>query len=135
MLDSVLKDMEDFIGKLYIIHNELDSSIQSEAFNRYKKEYFHEGLILYHKVKGTNFGEASSTFLETFWAIITEPVANNSILDPKDWVHRTLNSLTALYGFAHSQVTIEIESMAFSFIGKLKRKYSSRVKIQKEKKH
>lgn len=131
--DSVLKDIENFIERLYVIQNELDSSVEAVAFNRYKKEFFHEGLILYHKVKGAHFGGVSSAMLETFWFIIQEPVGHDSKLNPKDWVHRTLNSLTALYGFAHSQVTIEIESMAFSFIGKLKRKYSSRIKIQKDK--
>ena len=132
--DSVLKDIENFIEKLYIIQNELDSGVEAVTFNRYKNEFFHEGLIIYHKVKGANFGGVSSAMLETFWSIINEPVRDDSKLDPKDWVHRTLNSLTALYGFAHRQVTKEIESMAFSFIGKLKRKYSSRIKFKKDKK-
>jgi hypothetical protein len=130
--DSVLKDIENFIDKLYIIQNELDSSAEAVTFNRYKKEFFHEGLIIYHKAKGANFGGVSSAMLETFWSIINEPVRNDSKLDSKDWVHRTLNSLTALYGFAHSQVTKEIESMAFTFFGKIKRKYSSRTKFEKK---
>jgi len=132
--DSVLKDIEKFIEKLYIVKDELDSDTETIAFNKYKKEFYDESLILYHKVKGANFGGTASVFLETFWAIIGEPVKKDSTIDAKDWVRRTLNVLTALYGFSHSQVTREIESIAFSFIGRLKRKYSSRLKKEKAKK-
>jgi hypothetical protein len=131
--DSVLIDIEKFIEKLYVVQDELDSGIEPVGFNRYKKEYFHESLILYHKVKGANFGETASVLLQTFWAIIGEPITKDSTTDARDWVSRTLNSLTALYGFSHSQVTREIESMAFSFIGRLKRRYSSRLKTEKAK--
>jgi len=79
--------------------------------------------------------------LETFNAIIDEPIrkdhhssiGKDSSIDMKDWINRTLNAITALYGFAHSKITNEIEKMAFSFIERVKRKYSSKIRIKKLK--
>jgi hypothetical protein len=121
--DSVLKDIEQHIERLYIIENELESGIEDTTYKRYKQDFFRGGLVLYHKIKGANFGEPSSALVETFFSIIHEPIGNMPDLNPQDWVYRTLNILTALYGFAHSQTTKEIESMSFSFFGKLKAKY------------
>jgi hypothetical protein len=130
--DSVLRDVENFIAKLYLIQNELDSaSAEFSNYNRYIKEYYHEGLILYHKVKGANFSGVVSVMIESFWSIIQEDI-HKSDMNPIDWIRRTLNILSALYGFAYSQVTKEIESVAFSPLNKLRRQYLGRITTEEK---
>ncbi len=119
--ESVLSDIEKFIEKLFIIQNELHSNSDTLIFNKYKKEFFYEGLILYHKVKGANLGGPVDRFIETFWAIINEPISDKGI-DDKDWIHRTLNILSALYGLGHRRLTEEIEGMYLSNVKKGVRK-------------
>jgi hypothetical protein len=126
--DSVLRDIEYYIKKLYLIQHELDSNVETVTFNECKKEVCYEGLILYYKILGARFGCVSSVFLESFYSLTQEQITNYSKLESKDWVFRTLNIITTLYGLAHSQVSIEIESMTFSFLGRFVKKYSSKMK-------
>lgn len=132
---SVLLDIEGFLKNLYQLQADLDVEYQSEAVSKYLREHFHEGLILYHKVKGANFGGVSDIMTGTFWSVLTESSKKGDVLtkdEAKEWIRRTSNCLSALYAFSHSQLTKDLENMAFSPISRFIRKRKNRVKVEKK---
>ncbi len=131
---SVLMDIEAFWANLGDLQFDIKDNNKSERIDKYLREYFHKGLILYHKVKGANFGGTSEIMLSTFWALVTEPLKKNgtmSLAEFEAWISRTYNVLSALYGFSHSQITRELEHMSFSLISRLIRKYKNRPRVVK----
>lgn len=110
---SVLDDVVAFINKLYQIETDLDIDKQSEALLKHSQEYFWESHILFHKIKGANFGEDSNTFADTFLSIVTEP-PEVTLEGYKEKIERTINTLSMLYGFSHRQLTKDLEEMTFS---------------------
>lgn len=116
--DTVLKDIEEFIEKLYTANFELTNKEELSESKKYSIEYFHEGLILMHKINGANFGSSTKTLNSTFWKLITEPEINKNTISKeqfKDWIIRTTNTTSLIYGLAHSELTKELETMAFSW--------------------
>ena len=137
---ETLKDIEDYIMRLYAIKEESKSKKSHQELEKYIIQYSHAGLILYHKVKGCNFGWPEDPFVETFYLIIKEPTINPENMDVLDWVNRTLNTLSALLGFAHHRINSEMEKQAFSFttrfFRKIRYKYdSSRTEENKKRKN
>lgn len=133
----VLDDIEKFLADLYDLQFDLQDESKSENRNKFQREYFHRGLILYHKVKGANFGEVSDTMVDTFMAIMNEPILEKNempLSEFKGWISRLINVVSALYGFSHSQLTGDLEYMAFSPISRLTRKYRNRMKKEKKRK-
>lgn len=131
---SVLDDIEKFLADLYDLQFDLQSESESGNRNKFEREYSHRGLILYHKVKGANYGEVSDVMINTFMSIINEPISEKnemSLSEFKDWISRLTNVVSALYGFSHSQLTKDLEYMAFSPISRLTRKYRNRMKTEK----
>jgi len=132
--DSVLSDTEKYIQRLYLARDAFEGDISDKDINKYIRELNHDGLILYHKAKGGNFGALASLLLDTFCHCLQEPLVNRALsknIDLIDWIGRTTNGLTAFYGFAHSQVSKEIEIVAFSLFGRLRRKHLSRLRVEK----
>lgn len=113
---SVLDDIVAFINKLYQVEADLDKdNKQSEALLKHSQEYFWESHILFHKIKGANFGEDSNTFADTFLSIVTEP-PKVTLEGYKERIERTINTLSILYGFSHRQLTKDLEEMTFSLV-------------------
>ncbi len=134
---SVLLDIEGFLKNLYQLRADIDGEDQRESVSDYLREHFHEGLILFHKVKGANFGSISDNMANTFWSVITEPSKKSEGLtkdEAKEWIIRTTNVLSALYAFSHSQLTKDLEGMAFSPIYRFIKKRKKKVKVKVEKK-
>lgn len=127
--ESILTDVEEFLATLYGLKLDLEEKNKSERIDKYTREYFHNGLILYHKVKGASFGGASEEMAETFWTIIQEPLFDEtmSLSDFEHWISRTTNVLSALYGVSHRQFTSDLEHMAFSPVSRLVRKHRNRL--------
>ena len=136
MRDSILSDNEKFIQRLYLARDAFEGEIHDKDINKYIREFNHDGLILFHKAKGGNFSKLSDVLLDTFLHCLQEPQINRAIgkdSDFIDWIGRTTNCLTAFYGFAHSQVSKEIEIIAYSLISRIKRKRLGRLKTEKRK--
>ena len=115
---EILKDIESFITKLYEVKLITKSNVDHESIEKYLNEYFHEGLMLHHKIKGANFGEATDLMSKTFFSIIMEPSSKQEAMSKEDfyeWVARTANILAMTYSTAHAQLTKDIEKMAFSY--------------------
>ncbi|MCM3032945.1 MULTISPECIES: hypothetical protein [Bacilli] len=108
--EEVLSDIEKEIEKLQTINLELKGET-SPTFERYGSDYFQNGLILYHKMKGANFGETAGYLIETYYHINNEKIGVESIStdDLKSWIFRKTNVLSSLYGLAHSKVNMEIQ--------------------------
>ena len=141
--DSILANTEKFISQLYEARMAIDNGASEILAYKYIREFNYEGLILYHKAKGANFGETANVLLETFLHILQEPMlasVTEKNIDRQDWIIRTTNILTLFYGLAHSQVSKEVESIAFTLWGNYKRRKLGKAKIQKtndekEKRH
>ena len=118
--DSVLKDTEKFVEKLYTVQDTINAGMDKATWDKFKGDLFHESLILCNKARGANFGKQANLFLDTFESVIREPLEKKE-LNKKEWVCRSLNCITIFYGTAHKQITKEIENMSFSLWGKLKR--------------
>ncbi|UXD86336.1 hypothetical protein [Thalassolituus hydrocarboniclasticus] len=131
---SVLADMEAYLKNLHLLRSEIEKDELSDVLEKYLREHFHEGLVLYHKVKGANFGGISEVMAETFWSIVKETSTKGAMTkeDAKEWIHRTTNALSALYGFSHSQLTKDLEEMAFSYTARFIRKRKREVKVEKK---
>lgn len=132
----VLKDIESFLNDLYRVQTDLGANMESENIQKYLNEYFHEGLILMHKVQGANFGELVDKLIGTFWSVLIEPVSKGGSINQselKSWISRTINGLSAVYGLSHRQLTNELERMAFSPITRLIKKHKNKSKINKDK--
>lgn len=113
---SVLDDIVAFINKLYQVEADLDiDNKQSDTLLKHAQEYFWESHILFHKIKGANFGEDSNTFADTFLSIVTEP-PEVTLEGYKERIERTINTLSMLYGFSHRQLTKDLEEMTFSLV-------------------
>jgi hypothetical protein len=65
-LEAVLKDIENLIKRLVDIKLELDSGQERPQLMRYKREFFDEALILYHKVLSSHFGPSPNTVIQTY---------------------------------------------------------------------
>ena len=132
----VLNDVESFLKNLYKVQIELEDGKSNENIKKYLNEYFHEGLILMHKIKGSNFGETADTLTDTFYSVLNEPAINGvpmSNNEAKSWIVRTINGLSAAYGFSHRQLTNELELMAFSPITRFINKHKKKAKIAIDK--
>ncbi len=136
---EALNDIEYYIKRLYAIKEELKSKEENQETQKYMIEYSHEGLMLYHKLKGCNFGWPEDPFIETFYAIVNEPIRNPDNIDKLDWISRTLNTLSALHGFAHRRINSEMEDLAYSYISrcfrKLRYKHESSRTVKKKPKN
>ncbi|WP_338508251.1 hypothetical protein [Pseudomonas poae] len=131
--NSVLVDIEKFIGELYGANFEFVGDEVPVASRKYSREYFHEGLILMHKIKGSNFGSSVDVLNNTFWQIITKPGYNEPTMSKeqfKDWVSRTTNVVSLIYGLAHSELTKELEKMALPWVSRKFKAYKNRKTIQ-----
>ncbi len=116
---SVLIDIEKFISELYETRAEFENPATTKASEKYAREYFHQGMILMHKIKGANFGSTVDTLTDTFWQIITNPGYSEEKLTKdqfKDWIIRTTNTASLIYGLAHRELTRELERMATPWI-------------------
>lgn len=123
---SVLIDIEKFIGELYMTNDEITSGEMSAASKKYSREYFHEGLMLMHKIKGANFGSSVDVLNNTFWQVITKPGYSDATMSKeqfRDWVNRTANVVSLIYGLAHSALTKELEEMALSWLSRKMKAY------------
>lgn len=131
---AVLADVEVYLKNLYMLQGEIQKEDMSENLEKYFREYFHEGLILYHKVKGANFGGTATIMADAFFSVVNEPLTKGTMTkeEAKDWIARTINGLSALYGFSHSQLTRELDEMAFSPISRLIRNRKGKVKLAKK---
>ncbi|MBX6222238.1 hypothetical protein ABZR34_26105 [Pseudomonas paraeruginosa] len=128
---SVLTDIEKYIENLYAARFDIDKGEDTSASKKYAREYFHEGMMLTHKIIGANFSPAIATLNRTFWTLITEPTKNNSPMSKeqfKDWINRTTNVISLMYGMAHSELTKELDSMATPWISRKLREYKDRKK-------
>ncbi|WP_447903767.1 hypothetical protein [Pseudomonas serbica] len=131
--NSVLIDIEKFIGELYKANDEITNNEMSAASKKYSREYFHEGLMLMHKIKGANFGSSVDVLNNTFWHVITKPGYSDATMSKeqfKDWVNRTTNVASLIYGLAHSELTKELEKMALSWLSRKMKAHKNR-KINK----
>jgi hypothetical protein len=129
---AVLTDIEEYLKNLCFLQAEIEKEETSEALAKYLREHFHEGLILFHKVKGANFGGVSDIMADTFWSIVCEPSTKGTMTkdEAKSWLSRTINGLSALYGFSHRQLTKELEEMAFSSLSIMLRNNKRKVKSE-----
>ncbi|SLK12945.1 MULTISPECIES: hypothetical protein [unclassified Paenibacillus] len=113
--EDVLSDIEKYLEMLHQVKLEidLDNDEKKPNLTKFSTEYFHGGLILFHKIKGANFGELSNILASNFWTLINERLTNNKLDKDEflDWIHRIQNILSTLYGFAHSTVNSEIQSI------------------------
>ncbi len=133
---SVIRDLELSLGKLYSVQYDLKNDPQGMNISKYMKECFHDGLILHHKVKGANFGGAAAVMTDTLWSIVQEPSFSNKNMSETDfasWIGRKLNVLSSLYGISHRRLTQDLERMAFSPLSRAVRRYQKRVKTRKQK--
>jgi len=119
---EALKDVESYIKRLYAIRAEISSPTKRPETEKYLAECSHEGLILYHKIKGCNFGWPEDPFIETFYAIVKEPQLHPQDINVAEWIGRTLNTLSALHGFAHRRINSEMERLAYSFTSRCVRR-------------
>ena len=127
---SVLIDVEGFLKNLYELQTEIECEKKKEKLEKYGREFFREGLILFHKINGANFWGSSDALAETFISVIQEPVTKNdntlSVDEAKDWIGRTINVLSLLYAFSHKQLTNELECMAFPWYVRYFRKQKNK---------
>lgn len=125
--EAVLQDMEKEIEKMQNIIYEFDSDEGMVRFRRYFMDHSHNGLILYHKIKGANFGRNSKSLVEAYYSLYTERFDSKgkSVNDLKDWIHRSLNILSILYGLAHSKVNSEIEIITLPWYIRIYKRTSS----------
>ena len=133
----ILDDIEKFLADLYDLQFDLQNKSESENRRKFEHEYFHRGLILFHKVKGANYGEASDSMINSLMTIITEPALKDGEMSSsefKNWISRLTNIVSMLYGISHSQLTADLEHIAFSPISRFTRKYRNRMKTEKKKK-
>ncbi|MDD0967932.1 MULTISPECIES: hypothetical protein [Pseudomonas] len=132
--NAVLLDIEKFIGELYDANYEAVGEEVTLASKKYSREYFHEALILMHKIKGANFGSSVDVLNKTFWQIITKPGYGEAVMSKeqfKDWVSRTTNVVSLIYGLAHSELTKELEKMALPWLSRKLKAYQNRKAIQR----
>ncbi|MEK4671544.1 hypothetical protein [Niallia sp. FSL R7-0271] len=109
--EEVLSDIEKEIEKLQTINLEIEGNTTSPTFERYGRDYFQNGLILYHKMKGANFGKTAGYLIESYYHINNEKIGVNNITKEElgSWIFRKTNTLSTLYGLAHSKVNMEIQ--------------------------
>ena len=117
---SVLRDIEKQLGELYKIFRATDLTKSDDA-SKYESENFHESLVLFHKIKGVQFGETVDVLADTFLSVAHEPYSpGHTISEPefRSLISRQANALSAIYGFAHKQLSLELDSMAFSWLSR-----------------
>jgi hypothetical protein len=127
--NSVLVDIEKFISELYRANLEFVCDEIPMVSTKYSREYFHEGMILMHKIKGSNFGSSVDVLNSTFWQIITNPGYNEPAMSKeqfRDWLSRTTNVVSLIYGLAHSELTKELEKMALPWVSRKYKTYKNR---------
>lgn len=116
--EEVLSDMENEIKKLQQVVFEINKEGEKLNLERFQKDYFHNGIILYHKVSGANFG---TDLEQSYYHILMEKFGNNNITVDEfgNWIFRMLNILSILYGYAHSNVNREIEIITLPWYSRI----------------
>lgn len=127
---SVLNDVEKYLGVLYTLIR-VEQIANNESVHKFASEHFHESHILFHKVKGAQFGELVDGMADAFLSVANEAITPNGSMSEemfRDIVSRQANTLSALYGFAHRQITVELNEMAFSWIKRFVTKRNEKTK-------
>ncbi|CAH0186672.1 hypothetical protein [Peribacillus simplex] len=123
--EEVLHDMEKAIEKFYLIRYELLSpdESQKQTWEKYSRDFYHENIVLYHKIKGANFGKTSFSLLEKFYQVTFEAAYIRSRTEEGalKWIQSLLTLLTTLYGYAHSNVNKEIETISLPLYKRIAR--------------
>lgn len=88
----------------------------NESIHKIKSEHFYESHILFHKVKGAQFGMEVDSIADAFLSVANEVSDSMSEEIFRDIVTRQINPLFLLYGLAHSQITLELNEMTSSWI-------------------
>ena len=131
---GVLTDIEKQLQKLQQIANELDEHKNGPMLRSYLKDFFHDSIIISSKVRSANLGENAEAFVDAYSSVAQEPLSGKKEMDLKDWIHRTVNLLSALYAAANVTVNSEIEKLSLPFTTKIMRKCLTIAKKWKQKK-
>jgi len=133
---DLLKAIEKRIEFYREVIIELDSGQDERSYlTRFSRTEFHEALILYHRAKGVALGPLADTLIETYWAINKESFSGSlDNITLKSHLERKINSLAAFYGFSHSKISREIESLAISPIKRILRFVGIKEKLKVRKK-
>jgi len=111
---TVLTDIEVQLDKLFSVQSQREQE-KDDALAGYQLRFFHDGLVLYHKVKGANFGKTVGILADSYFTIIQEPLNKGYKIDWDSWLGRNRNILSVLYGAAHSSLSYEIEMLTLPF--------------------
>ncbi|MFO1459338.1 MAG: hypothetical protein U1G08_07995 [Verrucomicrobiota bacterium] len=105
---AVLTDIEAQLEKLFAIQKRLTEGKDDELADC-QNRFFHDGLVLYHKIRGANFGDTAEILADSYFSLIQESLGKGSALGVESWLHRSSNILSMLYGVAHSYLSYQIE--------------------------
>jgi hypothetical protein len=124
--NDVLRDVEATIRRL-------QESRRGDVDGGLGREFFDSGLVLFHKIKGADFGPLPETLAESYFSIVSEWYGVESGDDIADIENRALNVLTLLNGYAHGAMSREISSLSQSF-GRRFRRWRERREVCSQRK-
>lgn len=129
--NELLRAVEDRIEFYRKVLAELKTEKDGPNLERFCHTNFHESLILFHRAKGVALGPLADTLIDTYWSssqeLITSPPTKEEITDI---IKRMINGLVVFYGFAHSRISTEIESLTLSPIEKINRLFGIKEKLK-----
>jgi hypothetical protein len=123
VLTKIEKQMEAYRSVL----KELESRpAERPAFEQFSQSEFHHALMLFHQAKGVGFGPTADTMMDTFFSVHSELFLKaHDSESVRSHVERKLNTLAAFYGFAHREMSRELEMVSVSVFTRIQRRISS----------
>lgn len=113
--NEVLKDIEAALNTLFEILASADDE-RAKLIHKFGVRSWQDGLVLYHKIQGGNFGRPAELSADTYYAVLTECLKED--ISPPDklnsWIVRQTNTLGATHGFAHAEMSREVRVLTES---------------------
>jgi len=131
---KLLEAVEDRIKFYRIVLAELEENPESTPnIKIFTSNEFHDSLMLFHRAKGVALGPLADILIETYWTIGHEGLGRSLGKDETiGMIQRKINALAAFYGFAHSRISSEIETITLSVVEQIKRLFGIRGKLKSE---
>ena len=120
--NELLRTVEERIEFYRKVLAELKTEQEGPNLDRFNHTYFHDSLILFHRAKGVALGPTADILIKSYWTVSQELMVSHPTKEEgKNIIEHKINSLVIFYGFTHSRISSEIESLTLSPIEKFKR--------------
>ena len=112
--ESVLSRVEQELSHLHLVLTESAGEEGQAAFDAIAYSAFRDGLVLFHRMKGCNFGETTDALADTYFSVLSESLDQGPVA--VDWLRRLVSCLSAWHALAHRSLSEELDALRFMVI-------------------